>query len=129
MRGSPSFLGGHRDGREAREACKICITNLKKKQFPGISIILRHVYFAYLRSNRIAKAQILNILKLSYVTKSRFLLSDDLKFMCALASQLSFSGPVHTNAFSKTSVFCFLKTDKKFFLHTSVFAAFSTVHT
>ena len=40
-----------------------------------------------------------------------------------------FLGPVHTNAFSKTSVFCFLKTDKKFFVHTSVFAAFSTVHT
>ena len=39
------------------------------------------------------------------------------------------SGPVHTNAFSKTSVFCFLKTDKKFFVHTSVFVAFSTVHT
>ena len=38
-------------------------------------------------------------------------------------------GPVHTNAFSKTSVFCFLKTDKKFFVHTSVFVAFSTVHT
>ena len=43
---------------------------------------------------------------------------------CCLKKNNIILGPVHTNAFSKTSVFCFLKTDKKFFAHTSVFAAF-----
>ena len=38
-------------------------------------------------------------------------------------------GPVHTNAFSKTSVVCFLKTHKSIYVHISVFIAFSTIHT
>ena len=42
---------------------------------------------------------------------------------------VSFLGPVHTNAFSKTSVFCFLKTHKSIYVHISVFTAYSTVHT
>ena len=42
---------------------------------------------------------------------------------------LFYLGPVHTNAFSKTSVFCFLKTHRSIYVHISIFTAFSTVHT
>ena len=68
-----------------------------------------------------------------YVWKQNELLSGkspgDAWHILALPLVYKCSGPVHTNAFSKTSVFCFLKTDKKFFVHTSVFVAFSTIHT
>ena len=47
----------------------------------------------------------------------------------AVKTRIKEPGITHTNAFSKTSVFILSKTHKKICIHTSVFIAFSTVHT
>ena len=38
-------------------------------------------------------------------------------------------GPIHTNAFSKVSIFISVKTKDNIFIHTSIFVSFSPIQT
>ena len=46
-----------------------------------------------------------------------------------LSCRLLFLHPIHTNAFSKVSVFISARTKRNIFIQTSVFISFSPIHT